>query len=344
MPVNLYETRTMMAAIEQKKPVRTFLKDTFFKNTSTFLTEKVDVDVKKGKRKMAPFVAPRVGGILMSREGFETNTLATPRIAPERILTIDDINRRSMGENIYSTLTPEQRAAKLLATDLIELDEYIARREEWMCRELIINGKIEIKEETRNGQLIEKEVDYQFSNKKVLTGDNTWDNDKSDPIKDLKDARREIIKKAGTNPNIIIMASDVIDRFLQHPKVEKMLNILNVNRGKIEPSINIDGTTFYGKIPEIGEIYTYDEWFLDDDGKEQPMIPDGMVILAVSDLGSINYGAVTQMENKEFTTYEGKRVPKKYSDEENETMMLRLTSRPLPSPKDVDSWYIFEVM
>lgn len=345
MSINIYETRTMMKALDLRVPTRTFLKDNFFGTPSTFLTEKVDVDIKKGRRRMAPFVAPRVGGIVMVRDGFETKSISTPKIAPERLLTIDDINKRGLGESIYSTKSPDERARELLANDLIELDDYITVREEWMVREVMLTGKVTIIEQTESGVSSEKEVNYNFTNKVVLSGTDLWSDPTSDPIADLKEWRKSIIKKTGKSPDVIIMSTDVIDVFLKHSKVKELFNLLNMKFGVIEPSIKADGTTFYGKLPELGvEIYTYDEWFVDDAGKETPMIPNGTVLMLSKNLGKTAYGAVTQMEKDEFITYEGTRVPKQYSDNKNETKVLRLTSRPVPVPDDVDSWYVGTVL
>lgn len=345
MTVNIYGTRTMMKAINLMKPTNTFLSDSFFGTSETTLTEKVEVDIKKGRRKMAPFVAPRVGGIVMVREGFETKTIGTPKIAPERLLTIDNITQRGLGENVYSNRTPEERAQELLANDLIELDDAITRRKEWMCRELLLTGKIDIIEETDNGKTIEKEVNFGFSNIKTLSGEDLWASTKSDPMEKLKEWRKEIIKKTGKNPDTLIMAADAMTAFLKHSKVKELFNILNMKYGTIEPSIQANGITFYGKIPELGvELYTYDEWFADENGDEHPMIPDGTVLMVSKDLGKTLYGAVTQMEKGEFITYEGERIPKVYADDKNETKNIRLTSRPMPVPNDVDSWVVGHVL
>lgn len=342
---NIYETKTMLKAINLMKPLRTFLKDTFFGQPDTFLTEKVEVDVKKGRRRMAPFVAPRVGGIVMVRDGFETKTISTPKIAPERLLTIDDITKRGAGENVYSLRSPEERAREMLATDLVELDEFITRREEWMCREVLLNGKVLIQEQTDNGKTIEREVDFHFDNKLALSAGDLWSSETSDPIEDLKTMKSAIVQKSGKNPDIVIMAADAVNAFIKHPKVKELFNLLNMKFGVIEPSIKIDGTTFYGKLPELGvEIYTYDEWFVDENEEETPMIPDGTVIMLSKDTGKTAYGAVTQMEKEDFVTYEGTRVPKQYSDQKNDSKMLRVTSRPVPVPYDVDSWYVATVL
>ena len=61
-----YTTREMVEAIEVTPPVRNFLTRTFFPSENTHRTEKVEFDVKKGKRIMAPFVSPRTGSIHMN--------------------------------------------------------------------------------------------------------------------------------------------------------------------------------------------------------------------------------------------------------------------------------------
>jgi len=350
MAINIYETRTMMQALEFSLPVRTFFRDTFFPGVQTFVTEKVDVDIKKGKRKMAPFVARRRGGITVDRGGFSTDTYTTPYIAPQRAITVDDIMNRMLGENIYSTRTPQQRAQELLASDLAELDEMITRREEWMCRELLLNGTVTIKgwvDKVDGGaDYVEDVIDFQFENHKTLTGNDAWDKGTSKKLDDLKRIRLSIIQSSGKNPNVVVMANNVVDLLLSDDDVRILFDIRNITLGSIQPRIQMDGVTYVGTLNALGiEIYTYDEWFVDDDGTEKAMVPDDYLIMASVGLGSRLYGAVTQMEEADgqFHTYEGTRVPRVWSDINNDVKMIRLASRPLPKPEDVDSWYVLKV-
>ena len=57
----------------------------------------------------------------------------------------------------------------------------------------------------------------------------------------------------------------------------------------------------------------------------------------------MHYGAVTQIEEDGFKTYEAEIVPKYIIDDKNDTETLRLTSRPIPVPDDVASWYVLVV-
>ena len=337
-----YTTREMMEAIDQTPPVRTFLQKTFFPTEETHVTEKVEFDVRKGKRIMAPFVSPRKGGKVITRQGFRTNQFTTPKIAPERALTIDDISTRAIGENIYSQRTPAEREDELLAKDMTDLEESIARRKEWMCRQILFEGKIDVVDEDEG---VDVQVDFGFDNIIVLGTDERWSIATVNPLIRVRNIRKKIIKDNGNAPDIAIFSSDAIEDFITNPFVEKAMNMLNYKNVVIQPRVVDPALTFYGRIAELDlDIYTYDEWFLNDEGDEEAMIPAGTVLMGHSSgEGQIEYGLVTQMEDKKWHSYEGKLVPKRWADENNEVEMLRLTSRPLPRPYDVASWAIIYV-
>lgn len=338
--MNIYETRTMLQAIEQSIPAHSFLRDTFFPRIETVPTETVEIDYKKGKREMAPYVSPRIGGKILKRQGFTTKSYKVPKIAPERLLTIDNISQRGMGENMYSSRTPDERAADLLVKDLDELDQSILRREEWACREVLLNGKILMK-----GEGIEQEVDYNFTNIATLSGTGLWTAAESDPMADLKKYRRKIIQKTGIAPDTVVMSSDAVDAFLANAKVQEMFDKRHINVGEITPSIESPAVTFVGKINSLGlEIYSYDEWFVDDDKEDKPILPEGSVLIASRGMNKMIYGAVTQIEDNGFVTYEATRVPKVWDDKNNDIKNVRISSRPLPIPEDVDGWYVLQVI
>ena len=315
-----YTTREMMEAYDQTPPVRSFLQKTFFPGEQTHVTEKVEFDVRKGKRIMAPFVSPRKGGKVISRQGWKTNQFSTPKIAPERPLTVDDISSRAIGENIYSQRTPEEREDELLAKDLFE-------------------GKLDVIDEEEG---LDFQIDFGFTNIVVLGNDEQWTLATVNPLPLFRRLRKKIIKDTGRAPDIAIFSSDVIEDFIMNTFVIKAMDVLNMKNVVIEPRVVDPALTFYGRIAELDlDLYTYDEWFLNDEGEDESIIPPGTVLLGHSDgEGQIEYGLVTQMEDKKFRSYEGKLVPKVWADENSEVKKVRLTSRPLPRPFDVDSWAV----
>lgn len=338
-----YTTREMIEAIDQTPPVRSFLQKTFFPDEQTHVTEKVEFDIRKGKRIMAPFVSPRKGGKVITRQGWKTNQFTTPKIAPERILTIDDISSRAIGENIYSQRTPSERENELLAKDFTDLEETIVRRKEWMCRQILFDGKLDVMDEKEG---IDIQIDFGFNNIVVLGADEQWTLKTANPLPLLRRLRKKIIKDTGRAPDVAIFSSEVIETFIKNEFILKSMDVLNMKNVVIEPRVIDPALTFYGRIAELDlDIYTYDEWFLNDKGEEESIIPLGTVLLAHSDgEGQIEYGLVTQMENKKYCSYEGKLVPKVWVDENDEIKKVRLTSRPLPRPYDVASWAVIHAM
>ncbi|MDX8367776.1 major capsid protein [Cytobacillus sp. IB215665] len=347
MTISLYDPRTMLEAVRQMKPVNTFLKDTFFSNNRTFTTETVDVDYYKGRRKMAPFVSPRLAGKVIAREGFDTKSFKAPLIKPKRVITADDLSKRSMGENIYSGSTPEERQAEMLANDLMELDDMITRREEWMASQVLFTGQVHMV-----GDGVDQVLDFNFTNKVVLTGSKLWDDPNSNPYADLKEWRLKVIKASGTTPDRVILASDVTESFINHPKTKELLDNRRIIMGQINPQTFPNGVTYLGSISALGlDIYSYDEWYYDDETDpenptEKPMVPEGTVFLgSTRSRSSMLYGAVNIIQNGEnFGTFEGTRIPKSWVQNDPDARFLQINSRPLPVPHEVDAWHIAQVL
>ena len=145
MPINIDDTRTLLQAIERTNPPTTTLIDTFFPAVKTFLTNTVDMEYRKGGRRMAPFVVPGSKGVNMSRNGSQIRSYKAPLMRPKRTIEASDIERRGFGEDIYSTRTPAERAQELRAYDMAELIDACVRRQEWMAAQLLINGEYECK-------------------------------------------------------------------------------------------------------------------------------------------------------------------------------------------------------
>ena len=57
-----YTTREMMTAVSTALPYNGFLANTFFQGSETHIAEVIEVDVKKGRRRMAPLFRPDAAG------------------------------------------------------------------------------------------------------------------------------------------------------------------------------------------------------------------------------------------------------------------------------------------
>lgn len=195
----IYTPRTLDRLVQISPPVRTFFNDTFFRRTKTFVTERVDVDYKKGGRALAPFVHPKIGSKTILNSGYETKSYEAPLIAPKKITTEEDLIMRSAGENPYSGRTPADRAVDKLAADMSELREMIVRREEWMCSKVIFTGEIPI-----IGESIKETIKFDFTNKAELTGTAKWSASAANPIQDLENWRKTVQRNGFANCDICV--------------------------------------------------------------------------------------------------------------------------------------------
>ena len=128
MPFNFYDTHTLLMAVQQLTPAATFLRDRYFPTNDAsdiFATDDVLVEFRDGSKKLAPFVAPRKGGVTVLRAGYNMERYTPPFVAPRRVLTLDELRKRGFGEALYSQLTPEQRQQTLILRDADELALHI---------------------------------------------------------------------------------------------------------------------------------------------------------------------------------------------------------------------------
>src|SRR5262252_9090962 len=333
MPLNpAYETKTLLAPFEQGPLVSTFLRDTSFTGREYPPTNLIEFDFRRGRRKMAPFVAPLVGGKLMERQGFETRFFRAPRIAPVRALRTPDLEARLPGETIYSQRSPADRAAELLAEDAIFCDEAITRREEWMCRNVLVNGAITVTADTG----YQLSVDYTQSSAGAANNHYVpavkWDQAASDPLADLEAARLAVIKDSGIAPDVALFGVNAASVFIRNANVAKLLDSIRYQIATIQPIIQSNSVVRFGRVPGL-ELYEYADYFEDDAGTIFPMLPDNFVmLLSTTTPNKIVYGAFTQLEDakaKRFVTYQESRIPFVYGDEEGGALYYRLTSCPL---------------
>ena len=346
--MDMFTTRTMLAMVEEgQKSNNTWLRDRYFPHRPTFNTQKIDFDIiGRGGRKVAPFVNPKIGGIVMEREGYRTESYEAPEVSPQRVTTAEDMLKRMPGETVYSGKSPTQRAAEILGRDLSDLDDIITRREEVMCAEALFTGKVTVKGEGYDevinywAQLPEKEQP-----KTKLT--TKWDEQgvaAGTIMSDLRTLRRSMIQTGGFTPHEMICGSKVIDTILTKLTAAKQLDMRRVDMGAIDPKMLPNGVTYWGYLKDSGlDIYSYDEWYLDGD-EEKPMVPDNLCLLAAQNVRTmLAYGVVARAGDDQVAFYEGARVPDSWVQRANPSgRIVQIKSRPLPVIQQIHGFHVID--
>lgn len=344
--MNPFETRKLLGIVQEKNfSCHKFLRDKYFGNTITFDSEKIDFDVVGANgRRLAPFVHPKIGGKVVSREGFSTQSYTAPLLSAETMTVAEEFLKRSAGESIYGSKSPETRAGEAATRDMQMLDEMITRREEAMCAQALFNGKISVK-----GDGYDEELDFwkdlAEADKPETTLVDKWDSTgvTADKIfADIRSIRRSMIQKGGFTPKDLICGNQVIETLLPILNKAGALDTRRVDMGQIDPSHLPNGVTYWGYLKDSAlDIYSYDEWYIDTDGSEYPMVPGNKVLFASSDAKTtMAYGAVCVAENNNLAWYAESRVPSSFIQTRPAGRVIKMESRPLPIINQVYGFHV----
>lgn len=351
MAINLdfFSSYNLIASVKQVVPKIAFFRDRYFPTGAgdLFAADKVLVEYQDGDRKMAPFVAPYVGDIPVARDGYTVSEYAPPKIAPSRILSIDDLAKRGFGEALFSDLAEAQRAARIQVQDMQDLDGRIARREEWMCAQVIINNSCTVQEYIdANTVGASKDIIFYTG----LSSDHTfnvspkWNASGGDFFGDVK-AMCRMLSKKGLPAADLILGTDTADAILGITAVKEMLDKNSgIITGEIRQQLTqYDGVSFMGQLNFGGHmlnLFSVDEEYVADNGTATPYFPAKAAAVSAPGAGHLMYGQVTQIDfgSSDFATHVGARVPKLVVDQANDTRKLVLTARPLAAPKSRSPW------
>ncbi len=341
--MDIFDTRTMLAAVEQIHAPNTFLLNTFFAAQETFPTKTVDVDIVKGGRKLAPFVSPRREGKVIERDGFTSSNITPAYIKPKMETNAEQLLKRSPGLNPYATQTPGERAAIQLGKDLAELNDQITRREEWMAASALGTGKVVIV-----GDGVDMEVNFQMADThKITTLTDKWGTTNADPIGNLRSWARLVAKDSGRRPTHVILSGSAQDAFMKSDSVHKLLNTRRVDMGMINPQNLPGGVVYLGFLNDPGiDIYAYNEWFIDPtDGELAPMVTDGQIIMGSNQAQNKRlYGAIQDVQAIETGMVEAARFPKTWEEQDPSARWLMLQSASLPALLEPDAFLTAKVI
>lgn len=348
MALDIYSTHTLLLAVEQLTPPTTFLRDRYFPTneaTDIFSSDDVLMEYRDGDRKIAPFVAPRKGGVTMLRHGHYMERYTPPRIAPERVLTIDELKKRGFGEALFTQLTPAQRQLTMILKDISELDAMITRREELMAAETMLTNGCIMKhiadDHTKTDDMEIRFYDGE-SNPATYTPSVKWGQEGAKIVDDIHVMIRMLTSR-GLPATDLVVAPDVASIMLNDAEILKLLDIRNYNIGAVDPIALPNGVARIMRLNVYGrtiDVFCYDEQYENENGEMTPYIGDGQVILTAPNAGRTLRGAVSQVEQSDgqVYTHAGARVPKYVSDAKGNTRTITLTACPLMVPNQKNPW------
>ena len=342
--MNIYQTKTMLAAVKQMTPVTSFLRDRYFPSAAgdQFPTEEVLVEFKDATgKKLAPVVLPRKGSISVEREGYTVEKMVPPLVAPSRPLTIDDLNKKGFGEDLFSDRTPAQRQAEILVQDLADFDEMITNREEYIAAKCMFeNGYVLRQYADKYGEGEFKEFELRFyddANDAVYAPSAMWNAADANAIFADLYLMIQMLTKKGNNATEVLLGSDVADVLLKNTGIKEIMDLQRFNVGNIDPVALPQGAARLGTLNIRGrkiDLLTYDGTYVDEEtGEVTSFVPEKQICVTAPGAGRLLRGAVTQMEQADgqWHTYMGARVPQYWAEKSGR--QLTVSSRPLLIPR-----------
>lgn len=359
MPNSFYDTSTLVSAINKMVRPRSFLRDRYFPcnpATDIFSTEYVLIEIKDGNKKMAPFVTPIKGGVLMERDAVRMEQFAPPTIAPSRVLRADQLRKRGFGEALYAGLTPEQRAQQTTLQDIADLDDAITRREEKMAADIMFTNKCVMKhicDDPDKSDIVQLDFADNGNNGAQYTPSEKWTVDT--PWELIEADINEMIKmltRRGIEAIDIILGTNVALTIKNNKEFKELLDIKNLDAGALKAAEDNAGAALLGSIVIAGHrlnVFTYDETYEDDEtGELKEFVPVDSICISAPSAGHMCYGSTVLLEgdagNEDFVNYPNSRVPQYVSDRKTGVREIILHSHPLPLPKKVNPWVTAEVV
>ena len=348
-------TETLINTIKKFYTVMQFLKDRYFPDGRVYYSEKALIETKKKGRKIAPYVVPVVGGIAMENEGYRAYEVDAPYIAPKKTITAKDLEKKAFGEKPDSGRSPAERENELEAEHLDDLRISIFRRQEQMCGELLLSGKITMNHyananDAAKGEnpsvMMLKFYEHEFKNRYQFTK-SFKDMSVSEKIQELY-KMAAVLRKRGIRATDILMASDVSMLLMSDKEFLDFYDKARVDFGDIHQVETPDGVVCNGRININGVVmtmFTYDEAYEDLDGETKEVIPAGTIAFLHPGMGETVYAQVTLYSKRDesYHSYAERVVARAVGDENSNVAEVQTFSRPVPYPYDWDGWLVANI-
>lgn len=329
--IDQFKRHRILEMLRVLTPPSMFILSTFFGRVRTFDTEAVKIDVKQNKRALAPFVSPLQAGFHVERDGYVTKTFEPAYVKPLAKFTPSDLFKRQAGQALESQSTTID---DLIAEELMDQQETVTRREEWMAIQALLNGTVSVV-----GEGVNAVVDFlrPASHTITLTGADQWSDPSANPIADIKAWRSLILQDSGRRADTVVLDPESAEAFINHPNVIDKLDTRRVELGQFMPRELDEQVTYLGDLfSGAVSIFSYEE-FYHDGTTDQPMMPSGRVIIGASGARSERlYGAIQDFDAGGLA--EARWFPKVWMEKDPSVANLLLQSAPLPSPVEVNAY------
>lgn len=340
--MNYFEPKFLRGVIQNVLPLRLFFRTRFFSEQVTFPTKTVSFEFMRDSRRLMPYANPKLGSVPVDSDGYSLRTYQPPLLSGSKNITDETLDQKLFGEESWNSgISPAEREQQLIARYIMELQDMIYRKEEFMCARIKQDGKLTI---TGNG--LNDEVDFGFKNIETLKNADKW-NANADILGQLSQKANDL-RKNGVNPDMLILGGKASQAFLKNEGILKLRSDLLIDVHAPRPDELENGLNYLCQLRAPGlflNCYEYLEYYKDDaTGQVLPLIDETTAILQSSqERNMMLYGAVTYIDDSENRiSAMSEYVPYTITLKEPPVRKLIVSSRPLPMPVDIEAWTVLK--
>jgi len=336
MPPQLetFSTITLTESVNKIQVPKGFVRDKIFgKRKKNHVTKVIQVDVRIGDKKLAPFVHRGDPAKVVDKTKKETQFVQPPHIRMKKPLDAEDLkHERGVGQPVYvgDTTKKTSYAKQRVAEEQQDMKWKAERRLEWMCLQALFGSMTYV--DTAIG--LEFSIDYLMpaANKIILTGNALWsDSANATPIANIKAWKVKVQEATGFDPTMAIMRHEVATALLNTDEVKDKLNNRRIVNGSIDTTKMSDdyGVTYLGNLEGV-DLFEYNNTYDDASGNSQNMLgADKFVLLSPSADFRLHYAVVEDLEAGSFAM---DYFSKAWYEKDPSVLNILLESNPLPVP------------
>lgn len=336
--MDIFDTNVLVQLVPNLLLSQNFLLDRFFPNIVTADSEYVSIDVDVGKRRMSPFVSPLVEGKLVEQRTYQTNTFKPAYIKDKRAPDLRKPVRRQIGERIGGELKGEERMMANLQFEMADQVDMINRRLEWMASQCLQTGQITVSGDGFPTTVINYGRDASLT--VTNSGGAQWTvanitAGTANPQQDIETWQHQLLKVAGAVARDLVFTTTPWNMFMRDPTVKQAVWYPGGGGpNNVDLGAKVDrGAVYKGRWGQY-DLWLYNDWYVDDNNVQQPMLPDGSVIMAGPDLmGTRAFG---QIMDPDFNYAPMPYAPKSWVEKDPAQRLILMQSSPLVIPSRVN--------
>lgn len=337
MAIDVFDWRSLTEAVNKIAPANTFLINNIFTNVVNHASEKIDIEIISGKKKLAKFVNKGEEPQVVGKTDVMAKTITLPRIYEAKVFSADELAAMKDLGNFYvgnaEDVVVSSEKRKLV--EIADLDDRLNRRIEQMGAVALSQGKITVSQPNLNF-----EIDFEFedgTHLKTLTGTDKWDQSTANIMKDIRNWARQIYNLSGKNATMCLLGTNASQLFINNSKVQTVFNNWNYITGKLDLTQPAQSGAYYLGRAWGMDFYEYSLPYVDDDGNEQEAFGQNrVVLLAVDSNFRLHYGPIFRIDDSGTLTITNNKAMFANLNERKTVLEWSLESKPLPAVHNPD--------